>query len=135
MTQPTSRRAPTLSISLTPKLAAVVANRVESGLYASASELFREALRLLLKVENAEASQLHQRGQTSPLSASRFKSASELQDLGLSMRVERVRRMHPGLSDDEVLRRLEELANEEETGAGLQVSAARLAKLKLDEPG
>jgi antitoxin ParD1/3/4 len=36
-----------MNISLTPQLEALVKNKVESGLYGSASEVMRDALRLL----------------------------------------------------------------------------------------
>jgi len=36
-----------MNISLTPQLEALVKNKVESGLYGSASEVLRDALRLL----------------------------------------------------------------------------------------
>ncbi|MBZ0159057.1 MAG: type II toxin-antitoxin system ParD family antitoxin, partial [bacterium] len=36
-----------MNISLTPQLEKLVKNKVESGLYGSASEVIREALRLL----------------------------------------------------------------------------------------
>ena len=51
------RRAVTLSISLTPELAAEIGSRVESGLYTSASELLREALRLLIRADRIREAQ------------------------------------------------------------------------------
>ena len=42
------RRTPTLSISLTPELLAAVNTRIASGLYTTASEVIREALRHFL---------------------------------------------------------------------------------------
>ena len=53
-----------MNISLTPKLEEMVKSRVKSGLYNSASEVIREALRLLdrqeytLKMEKIRASRL-----------------------------------------------------------------------------
>ena len=41
-----------MNISLTPELARIVAKKVESGLYASASEVVREALRLLAHMDD-----------------------------------------------------------------------------------
>ena len=47
-----------MNVSLTPKLAALVAERVRSGRYQSASEVVREALRLLEDVEEVRAARL-----------------------------------------------------------------------------
>src|SRR6266852_3642394 len=41
------RRTPTMNVSLTPELERLVTEKVESGMYTSASEVIREALRLL----------------------------------------------------------------------------------------
>lgn len=73
----------------------MISTRVRSGLYASASELVREALRLLLKVE--------QRRNGSPSAVSdRFDAATELQELGLAMTAQRLRREAPGLAGTEL---------------------------------
>ena len=42
-----------MNISLTPELARIVEKKVKSGLYASASEVVREALRLLAHMDDA----------------------------------------------------------------------------------
>jgi antitoxin ParD1/3/4 len=47
-----------MNISLTPELEKFVSNKVESGRYNSASEVVREALRLLEEHDHARASQL-----------------------------------------------------------------------------
>jgi antitoxin ParD1/3/4 len=47
----------TMNISLTPELAAFVRGKVESGLYTSASEVMREALRLLQEHEEGRERQ------------------------------------------------------------------------------
>ncbi len=45
-----------MNVSLTPELEKVVSNKVEGGLYSSASEVVREAIRLLqLRDETQEA--------------------------------------------------------------------------------
>lgn len=49
-----------MNVSLTPKLAALVAERVRSGRYQSASEVVREALRLLEDVEEVKAVRLQE---------------------------------------------------------------------------
>jgi antitoxin ParD1/3/4 len=48
----------TLNVSLTPELAAFVTSRVASGRYLSASEVVREALRLLEEREHAREAAL-----------------------------------------------------------------------------
>ncbi|HLY12508.1 MAG TPA: type II toxin-antitoxin system ParD family antitoxin [Planctomycetota bacterium] len=47
-----------MNVSLTPKLAALVAERVRSGRYQSASEVVREALRLLEDLEEVKVARL-----------------------------------------------------------------------------
>ena len=47
-----------MNVSLTPELESFVQNKVSSGRYTSASEVVREALRLLEEQEKARASQL-----------------------------------------------------------------------------
>ena len=47
-----------MNVSLTPELDKFVAGKVESGLYTSASEVVREALRLLEEHDRARAAQI-----------------------------------------------------------------------------
>ncbi len=47
-----------MNVSLTPELDRFVAEKVESGRYTSASEVVREALRLLQEHEQSRAAQL-----------------------------------------------------------------------------
>ncbi len=47
-----------MNVSLTPELDKFVSDKVESGRYTSASEVVREALRLLEEHENARIAQL-----------------------------------------------------------------------------
>ena len=49
-----------MNVSLTPELEHFVSTKVESGRYNSASEVVREALRLLEEQDQAKASQLAQ---------------------------------------------------------------------------
>jgi antitoxin ParD1/3/4 len=44
-----------MNISLTPQLEEIVQDKVKSGMYTSASEVLREALRLLVQKENKDA--------------------------------------------------------------------------------
>ena len=50
----------TMNINLTPHLEEIVRNKVTSGLYASASEVIREALRLMEEHDRARAIKLEQ---------------------------------------------------------------------------
>lgn len=123
MPKPKRRRAKTLSISLTPELFDAVDDRVQTGLYTSASELIREALRLLLRKEPDAPSP----------GAQRFESAAELMQFGLELRARKLREAEPGLTEAEVQQRLRELSDQQETGPGLRISHARLKKLKTDK--
>ena len=49
-----------MNVSLTPKLDKFVADKVESGRYTSASEVVREALRLLEEHDRSRAAQLEE---------------------------------------------------------------------------
>jgi antitoxin ParD1/3/4 len=50
----------TININLTPHLEDIVRHKVTSGLYASASEVIREALRLMEEHDHARAIKLEQ---------------------------------------------------------------------------
>ena len=94
-------------------------------MYASASELVREALRLMLRVErNQSGSQL--------ATSARFEAATELQGLGLSMTAQRLRREEPGLQDAELRSRIHALAGNEDTDVGLREAPERLKRLQVD---
>ncbi len=131
MSPKNDRRAVTLSISMTPELSSEVSSRVESGLYTSASELLREALRLLIQTERNRAGTSQSQTNDDSLSSARFEEASELMDLGLEMQAEKLRLESPELSSADVLARLEELADTQEAGSGLRVATDRLEELKL----
>jgi len=49
-----------MNISLTPQLEALVKNKVESGLYGSASEVMRDALRLLEERDRRQSSRIEE---------------------------------------------------------------------------
>ncbi len=91
------------------------------------SELIREALRLLLKVQRAECGNA---ASESP-AYSRFETALELMDMGLSLRADRIR-AGEDLSEEELQKRLHKLDEEQDVGPGLRISPERLAKLKSD---
>ncbi len=77
-----------MNISLTPQLEALVKNKVESGLYGSASEVMRDALRLLeerdrrqfLRVEElrAEIKKGLDSGESTPLDVDAIKSRGRI---------------------------------------------------------
>jgi antitoxin ParD1/3/4 len=121
MAQHPDRRSTTLSISLPPQLAAKVTERVDSGLYASASELVREALRHLLEMENRRAVQTP---------GDKLNAALELQDLGLAMTAQRLRRENPGLTEEELLAQVQALSADD-IDVGLKPAPERLKRLRL----
>jgi antitoxin ParD1/3/4 len=49
-----------MNINLTPQLEAMVRQKIASGLYTSASEVLREALRLMEEQDQLRAAKLHQ---------------------------------------------------------------------------
>jgi antitoxin ParD1/3/4 len=133
MKEPTPRRrSSTLSISLTPELADAISERVRSGLYTSASELIREALRLFLRVEQAQRLADHGAGIAADGSAAygtaaRFARTMDLLELGAALGG--CERPLP----EEARARLEALAERQEAGPGLRISPERLARLTLRE--
>jgi antitoxin ParD1/3/4 len=129
MAKPNGRRTPTLSISLTPELMAAVDARVESGLYTSASELVREALRLFVQVENARQSVLQESPSRDAL-GERLASTFELFDFGAAVQAQKLRRAMPGISDGEVEQRRLASSAAVETDAVIRPSPERLARLE-----
>ena len=116
-------RTSTLSISLPRKLAAAISERVDGGYYTSASEVIREALRLLLKVEEAQSIQMVEPDPA----AARFATTMQLFDLGTTLHEMKLR-VGPGEPDPG---RLRVWKQEQETGPGLRIAPERLARLKL----
>lgn len=130
------RRATTLSVSLTKELAAAVAARVQSGFYTSASELVREALRTLFRIEHAERLGSAKVNEASPpYGAARFAAAMELFDVGVMAQTTKLRLETPSLHPTEVQARLDALAEEQETGPGLRIAPERLERLRLGGKG
>jgi antitoxin ParD1/3/4 len=62
-----------MNISLTPQLETLVKNKVESGLYGSASEVMRDALRLLEELR-AEIKKGLDSGEATPLDVEAIKA-------------------------------------------------------------
>lgn len=130
MTKLDERRTPTMSISLTPELMAAVDARVESGLYTSASELFREALRLFLQVEQARQAKLPSSGTARDTLAERLATTFDLFDFGMALQAHKLRQAEPSLSDEEVRQRM--LAASEATDGDhvIRSSPKRLKRLR-----
>lgn len=128
MGKPEERRATTLSISLTPALADAVSERVRSGLYGSASELIREALRLLLRVEDAEraGNGADERDPT----ATRLSTAIGLMDLGAAIAAHKLHVRATDPAEEARRTRLDAAAEESETGPGLRLAPERLERLR-----
>jgi putative addiction module CopG family antidote len=103
----------TLSISLSAELQRSIVRLVESGQYASASEVIREALRLLLRTQ-AEGL-----GEGASAEARRLVTAIDLAESGKALRKQkRVRRTPVRRSADP------------ELGPGLRLAPERLKKLR-----
>ena len=115
MAPQSDRRATTHSISLTPELASEVSQRVQSGLYTSASELVREALRLLLRTEKSLA--------RSPESH-RLDEALQLHDEALALP-----RISSGISEQERRERIAELSLERELHPGVRLAPERTERI------
>jgi putative addiction module CopG family antidote len=126
------RRTPTLSISLTPELMAAVDARVKGGLYASASELFREALRLFLQVEHARQAKLAGSGTARDPLAERLATTFELFDFGAALQARKLRSVDPDMTDEEVQRRLLAAAEAIESDEVIRPSPERLKRLRTD---
>ena len=127
------RRTPTLSISLTPELLAAVDARVKSGLYTSASELLRESLRLFLQVEQARQAKLPGPGPARDALADRLATTFELFDFGAAVQAHKLRSAEPGISDEEVERRVLAAAEAVESDDVIRPSPERLKRLRMSD--
>lgn len=133
MAKPDDRRTPTLSISLTPELMGAVDARVKSGLYTSASELLREALRLFLQVEQARQAKLPGSGPGRDSLVDRLATTFELFDFGAAVQTHKLRSAEPGISDEEVERRVLAAAEAMESDEVIRPSPTRLKRLRMDD--
>jgi putative addiction module CopG family antidote len=161
MAKKSEKRTTALSISLPDELARAVSRRVESGLYASASEVIREALRLLLETDRLETGRL-ETGRLEPGAKSaqgewrqnlagqnpaghnptgqRLATAFELAELGAAMRRTRldphncaVAESTPDLRPQLPATDQPVLEDEDnQLAPGLRLAPERLKKLKLD---
>jgi putative addiction module CopG family antidote len=125
------RRTPTLSISLTPQLMAAVDARVKSGLYTSSSELVREALRLLLQVEQARQTRLAGPGPARGVPAERLATTFDLFDFGAALQMHKLRSAEPGITDEELQRRVLAIADAVESDEVIRPSPRRLKRLRI----
>lgn len=133
-----------MNVSLTPDLERFVREKVESGLYNSASEVVRQALRLLAARDQeravwlaslARAADTPRREGAPPDSdaAARLGQALELLRLTYALVEQNLRRERPEASEAEIEQRLaawkEEAAWAEEAPGYLERSPERLKKL------
>ncbi len=130
---PDPRRTPTLSISLTPELMAAVDARVQSGLYTSASELIREALRLFLQVEHARQAKLSWSESGRDTIAERLATTFELFDFGAAVQAHKLRSAQPGITDEDVQRQSRAAAEAIETVAGFRPTPEGLERLRIPD--
>ena len=134
-----------MNVSLTPDLERFVREKVDSGLYNSASEVVREALRLLVaraKEEIAQQADARQLASSAPRqnspsldeAAARFREGLGLLRLSYSLMEQNVRRQQPGASEAEIEERLATWKAEadwaEEAPGYLERSPERLEKLR-----
>ncbi|MCU0864575.1 MAG: ribbon-helix-helix protein, CopG family [Planctomycetes bacterium] len=135
MARSKSTHATTLSISLPPELAAAVHERVRSGLYGSASELLREALRRFLFTPAAQVAEPRSpwpmREAVGPLSE-RLRDTAALADARAELLRARLRDELPVASADEVEAQLASLLQQEreqESDPHLRPAPDRLRRL------
>ena len=134
-----------MNVSLTPSLERFVREKVDSGLYNSASEVVREALRLLVahaEEETARQADARRPADNAPRrdsasldeAAARFREGLGLLRLSYSLMEQNLRRRKPGASEAEIEERLAAWKAEadwaEEAPGYLERSPERLEKLR-----
>jgi antitoxin ParD1/3/4 len=67
-----------MNISLTPELEQFVQNKVNSGMYTSASEVIRESLRLLLTYDDLQTQRIKQLNQAIDVGLQQLKSGKRI---------------------------------------------------------
>jgi len=132
MAKHANRKATTLSISLSRELAQAVDRRVKSGLYTSASELVREALRLLLRSEPGERARPADRDQPTK-AEQRLATAFDLAETGAALRAGKRRRSGSSFVGEPSPEGLDATTAEQEVGKGLRLAPERLQRLTLHE--
>jgi antitoxin ParD1/3/4 len=135
-----------MNVSLTPDLERFIREKVGSGLYNSASEVVREALRLLVARDRdtlssfrvaEEPTAIYGGSRAAPsleARATRLRQALEMLQLSYSLMEQNLRREDPEASDAEIDGRLAAWKREadwgEEAPGYLERSPERLAKLR-----
>lgn len=134
-----------MNVSLTADLERFIREKVASGLYNSASEVVREALRLLVARDREEPSYrvaeepatAYGASRAAPsleAAAARLRQALEMLQLSYSLMEQNLRREAPGASDAAITARLAAWMREadwgEEAPGFLERSPARLSKLR-----
>lgn len=130
-----------MHVNLTPALEEYVRERVRQGLYGTASEVIREALRLLAARDREAEARLAALGTASPPGPGRGSSppgeALDLVATGLDLMEQNLRRDHPDATEEEVdrlaLEWMSGTAWSQETPGYLVRSPGRLARLLRDE--
>jgi len=68
----------TMNVSLTPELEQYVNDKIESGMYTSASEVIRESLRLLHTYEDLQAQRINQLNQAIDVGLQSLKNGKKI---------------------------------------------------------
>ncbi len=146
-----------MNVSLTPDLERFIREKVDSGLYRSASEVVREGVRLLVArdrdgVRESEAGHAGEEGSlrvaersaadyavasesvSMNAAAAKFRQALEMLHLSYALMEQNLRRLDPEASGGDIRRRLTAWKSEadwgEEAPGYVERSADRLAKLR-----
>ncbi len=130
MVPKSSRRSVTLSISLTPELMSTVNSKINSGLYTYASELIREALRLLLHDQHdQESGSPKELAKHEPVSE-RLTGILDASRLGAGLHDQKLRRQMPHLTESEIVSTRLATWNSTESDDVIRDSPARLKRLR-----
>jgi len=126
-----------MNVSLTLDLERFIREKVDSGLYNSASEVVREALRLLVARDEEQSARQADARRSSPSvdeAAAKFQQALDLLRLSYSLMEQNLRRQQPEAPEAEIEERLAAWKAEadwaEEAPGYLERSPERLEKLR-----
>ncbi len=127
-----------LHVNLTPELEEIVRGKVRAGLYGSASEVVREALRLLIQRDERRPPREgllrdSQGDDNGAEAAAALRTSLEMLQLALALTEQGIRREHPNAREDEIQQQLSALQaardSGEEAPGFLERSPTRLKKL------